>query len=132
MFTDLEANFGLHPPSQLVLAGQDVTLPCIPPKSNPPPVIVWYKNDSEMMQPGHMLFTYPGSTNLVLSDIQYSDHAYYHCVAYNHLALPQSRESSAAHIIVYGKIFNLWHIAYFVLFLILPYHFFILANFNCI
>ncbi|XP_035829177.1 hemicentin-2, partial [Aplysia californica] len=90
----LRTDFLRHPSDTFAYYGQDVVLPCQPPKSLPPASVVWYKNYKVLDL--SLTNVKVVDHDLHLLSVRKSDNGVYYCVAVNNLTTPSTRTSLIA------------------------------------
>jgi hypothetical protein len=102
--SDLDYDFVVAPSPQIaVVAGQSLTLPCIPPPSFPEASVMWYRDAAPLeMRAGEFGMSVEAGS-LVFRNVQISDSGRYVCVAQNPYAIPPERSSLTAQLSVTGE-----------------------------
>jgi len=94
----LGSEFGEEPRSTEAVAGDDVTLDCLPPRGQPAPRVRWTK-DNHALKPDVDRVGVLESGSLRIRDVVRQDDGTYVCIAYN---IGGQRDSSAATLAVRG------------------------------
>jgi len=94
----LGSEFGEEPRSTEAVAGDDVTLDCLPPRGQPAPRVRWTK-DNHALKPDLDRVGVLESGSLRIRDVVRQDDGTYVCIAYN---IGGQRDSSAATLAVRG------------------------------
>ena len=90
-----------------MIAGLPATMSCIPPNSEPPAYVTWYKDDALLVprsgeQTLHIVQSSSGAWNIEFAEVQKQDEGEYFCVANNDYAIPSTRTSRVATLQVGG------------------------------
>lgn len=97
--TGLDTDYALEPPDTVAIIGQDTILDCAPPTSLPPAVITWSRDFSQLSDPRYQV---QQNGSLLITALQLSDQATYHCTATNPV-LGTSRLSRGAVVTAIGE-----------------------------
>ena len=90
-----------------MIAGLPATMSCIPPISEPPAYVTWYKDDALLVprsgeQTLRIVQSSSGAWNIEFAEVQKQDEGEYFCVANNDYAVPSTRTSRVATLQVGG------------------------------
>jgi len=101
----LGSEFVEQPQHTDAVAGEDITLDCLPPRGQPTPRVRWTKDNSALKPDADRVSVLP-SGSLRIRDVKRQDAGSYVCIAYN---IGGEKDSNAARLTVKGV-----HTSYFV------------------